>query len=277
VIMEYSILCMQIFPATVYFKDLTTSLFTHVQLLIGEGWNDVMYDTMLAYSPPACFVFLSFVVLNTLIFSNLFVGVIIDAYQDISGISNLNLLALLQATFHADYDGDELADIVSDILELVYDEQEVLAIRDKNLERESRDQAQLRETVGDQGGAHASEPTWGEAGWVMAVPTEVAVEATADKDKTDCAREWSRNSLAGIRGGNSTVEYMGSSPESHSPSPPRSPSLAPLDEENLPGGKTQRLARAYSSAGTSAGTYKEKVRERKRKLVAKGAAQSSAQ
>jgi len=105
---EYSAVGLQVFrdkPAcasdtgNLYFSDFTRSVFTHFQLFIGEGWHDIMFNCMTATNSAALYYFVSYVVLVTLLFGNLFLGVIIDVYQEANEINSVHLHKVLMKSF----------------------------------------------------------------------------------------------------------------------------------------------------------------------------------
>jgi len=84
-------------PPQYSFSTFHDSLVTLFQLTVGEGWHNVMYDTV--YTKNSLLVttpyFLSFVLMITLIFTNLFVGLVISVVDDVNQ-ENKNTLGQLQ-------------------------------------------------------------------------------------------------------------------------------------------------------------------------------------
>ncbi|KAA0172994.1 hypothetical protein FNF27_05485 [Cafeteria roenbergensis] len=66
------------------FNSMDSALTTLAQLLVGEGWHDIMFGAFdaLASLWPAAY-FLSFIALNTLLFSSIFVGIVCDTFEAI--------------------------------------------------------------------------------------------------------------------------------------------------------------------------------------------------
>merc|ERR1712228_807913 len=66
------------------FATFADSLITLFQLTVGEGWHDIMYSTVYAKNSllTTTWYFLSFVLIITLIFTNLFVGLVISVVDD---------------------------------------------------------------------------------------------------------------------------------------------------------------------------------------------------
>jgi hypothetical protein len=77
-------------PPSVYsmqranFNTFDSAVTTLSQLLVGEGWHDVMYGTFSALNTvwPAAY-FVTFIAMNTLLFSSIFVGIVCDTFEAI--------------------------------------------------------------------------------------------------------------------------------------------------------------------------------------------------
>lgn len=65
------------------FDNLSNALLTLFQLLVGEGWHEVMYAAIRTTSGFAIsWYFISFVIIVTLLFTNVFIGIVLDAFQE---------------------------------------------------------------------------------------------------------------------------------------------------------------------------------------------------
>ncbi|KAG2498044.1 hypothetical protein HYH03_003805 [Edaphochlamys debaryana] len=60
------------------FDNLFWGLFTVFQLLTGENWNDVMYDSMRTMSPWACLYYIAVIVVGNYLVFNLFIAILLD-------------------------------------------------------------------------------------------------------------------------------------------------------------------------------------------------------
>jgi len=89
-----------------YFPTLGVSIFTHFQLFIGEGWHDIMKAAVAATDQSVMYLFVTYIILVTMLFGNLFLGVVIDLYNDMEGVQSINLHETLQISF-ADLEDDE--------------------------------------------------------------------------------------------------------------------------------------------------------------------------
>jgi len=82
-----------------YFSTIGISMFTHFQLFIGEGWHDIMYGVAALSTSISMYFFISYIILVTLLFGNLFLGVIIDIYNEVEKVQSINLHETLEITF----------------------------------------------------------------------------------------------------------------------------------------------------------------------------------
>jgi len=69
--------------STQYFGSIMESIFTLFQLLLGEGWHDVMYAVCDQTISMASWYFVSYVFLISILFAQLFVGFIIERFSEI--------------------------------------------------------------------------------------------------------------------------------------------------------------------------------------------------
>ena len=67
------------------FNTIDAAFMTIFQLLIGDNWNDLMYDSMRATSNAACIYFIFIIIIATIIMVNLLIAIIISNF-DISRI-----------------------------------------------------------------------------------------------------------------------------------------------------------------------------------------------
>lgn len=86
----FSVLGMQIFAGTLgsgdalprsNFDSLHWSFVTVFQVLAGDGWNDVMYTTAQRAGTPSIAYFISWVIIGQFLLLNLFLAVLLDAFQ----------------------------------------------------------------------------------------------------------------------------------------------------------------------------------------------------
>ena len=70
------------------FNSMLDSLFTLIQLFVGEAWNTVMLAAIDSMGKSALLFFVSYVVITTLLLTNLLMGVIISGYGNIVEIQN---------------------------------------------------------------------------------------------------------------------------------------------------------------------------------------------
>jgi len=104
---EYSALALLLFrdfeitsdTGNQYFFSLGISVFTHFQLFIGEGWHDIMYSTVEKTDITAIYFFISYIILVTILFGNLFLGVLIDVYHEVEQVESINLDQTLEIGF----------------------------------------------------------------------------------------------------------------------------------------------------------------------------------
>jgi len=82
-----------------YFDGLGACLFTHFQLFIGEGWHDIMYATVNKYDGTVVYIFVTYVIFVTVLFGNLFLGVIINIYNEVDTVDSINLHETLEISF----------------------------------------------------------------------------------------------------------------------------------------------------------------------------------
>jgi len=69
------------------FNGLNNAMITLFQIFIGTKWQTIMYAAVLTTSWSSLWYFVSFVVLVTLLFSNLFIGVILAVFtNDVTGL-----------------------------------------------------------------------------------------------------------------------------------------------------------------------------------------------
>ena len=82
----------------IYWASPFDSLTTMFQLLVGEGWNGVMdYTTQQTYKVVMYF-FMSYTMITTILFSQLFLGIIIQLYTDMEKLRAVDKEALLYVT-----------------------------------------------------------------------------------------------------------------------------------------------------------------------------------
>jgi len=79
-------------------------------------------------SPSTAFVFIVYILLVTILMSNLMIGIIIDLYQEVTAMRNLDLFAELKNTFKGDYNVLEMSDMVVDVLSLTFNEPKIREI-----------------------------------------------------------------------------------------------------------------------------------------------------
>jgi hypothetical protein len=63
------------------FDTLRNSVFVLFQLMVGEAWHEVMYAAIKTNGWNAAYYFIAFTIIVSLLFTNLFVGVILSVYQ----------------------------------------------------------------------------------------------------------------------------------------------------------------------------------------------------
>jgi voltage-gated sodium channel len=68
-----------------YFGSLSSALMTLFQIITLEGWVDILVPLKEAYPFAAPFYFISFIVLGTMIFLNLFIGAIVNGMEEARG------------------------------------------------------------------------------------------------------------------------------------------------------------------------------------------------
>ena len=64
----------------------SNSAITLLQVFIGEGWNDIMTASVEAGYTIQVLFFLAFVITETLLFTNLLVGILVNAYDAVDGL-----------------------------------------------------------------------------------------------------------------------------------------------------------------------------------------------
>jgi len=101
-----------------YFSELGTSVFTHFQLFIGEGWHDIMYSAIGATDSTAAVYFISYTLVVTILFGNLILGVIIDVYNEVDKVDCIDLHDTLELTFQglSDEERKESFTLLCDLL-----------------------------------------------------------------------------------------------------------------------------------------------------------------
>jgi len=92
-----------------YYNALGTSLFTHFQLFIGEGWHDIMYAAIAATDTTACWHFIMYQLIVGILFGNLILGVVIDVYNQVAKVESISLRECLEKASFADMNDDEQA------------------------------------------------------------------------------------------------------------------------------------------------------------------------
>eukprot|EP01083_Nonionella_stella_P235708 828482_1 len=65
------------------FNTLGSSILTLMQLMIGEGWHEIMYLHMIATRVEYCAYFVVYIVVVTLIISNIFIGLFLSEIEDL--------------------------------------------------------------------------------------------------------------------------------------------------------------------------------------------------
>ena len=69
------------------FNSFVNSAITLLQVFIGEGWNDIMTASVEAgYTIRGVLFFLAFVITETLLLTNLLVGILVNAYDAVDGL-----------------------------------------------------------------------------------------------------------------------------------------------------------------------------------------------
>ncbi|MES1917027.1 MAG: hypothetical protein MHM6MM_008790, partial [Cercozoa sp. M6MM] len=63
------------------FESLSGSFISLFQLLVGEGWHEVMYSSILATDWIASWYFISYTIIVTLFFANLFIGLVLNSQK----------------------------------------------------------------------------------------------------------------------------------------------------------------------------------------------------
>ena len=63
------------------FDDLSNSIVTIIEVFIGGGWSNIMYDSMRAVGKAASFYFLMLVVTGTIILMNLFLAIMLGTFE----------------------------------------------------------------------------------------------------------------------------------------------------------------------------------------------------
>ena len=66
------------------FNTLGASILTLMQLMIGEGWHEIMYLHMIATRVEYSLYFLLYIIIVTLIISNIFIGLFLSEIEDLS-------------------------------------------------------------------------------------------------------------------------------------------------------------------------------------------------
>jgi len=55
-------------------------------VLIGDNWNEVMYNCMISRGWYACFYFISLVILGNIIMLNLFLAILLGNFEEASNL-----------------------------------------------------------------------------------------------------------------------------------------------------------------------------------------------
>eukprot|EP00808_Paulinella_micropora_P031573 g58345.t1 len=64
------------------FDNISSSLLTLFQMLVGEGWHELMYSgVQVSGQFTYSFYFITYVAVVTILFSNMFIGIVLDAFQ----------------------------------------------------------------------------------------------------------------------------------------------------------------------------------------------------
>merc|ERR1712070_565350 len=68
-----------------YFESIGVTMVTLFQLLVGEGWHDIMYSVGEATSHTYAWLFFAYMVVVSVLFTQLFIGIIVEAFEDVRG------------------------------------------------------------------------------------------------------------------------------------------------------------------------------------------------
>ena len=87
------------------------------RLFVGEGWHDILYSASDSTTEAARFWFIGYIFIVGMLYSELFVGVIISLYADVSAISSPRVFNVLEEIFR-DFSTDERDVLIDDMLEI---------------------------------------------------------------------------------------------------------------------------------------------------------------
>eukprot|EP00899_Mesostigma_viride_P014219 jgi/Mesvir1/22799/Mv14183-RA.1 len=85
------------------FDSLSEAMLVLFQLLVGEDWHQVMYATLKVTDWTACIYFIGYIVFITLLISNLFLGVVLQAFSKLMrlrGLSKAEVTRLMEGEGH---------------------------------------------------------------------------------------------------------------------------------------------------------------------------------
>merc|ERR1712228_437469 len=74
------------------FDTLGSSILTLLQLMVGEGWHEIMYLNIIATRIEYSVYFVAYIVIVTLIISNIFVGLFLSKIEGVDNKHNESLL-----------------------------------------------------------------------------------------------------------------------------------------------------------------------------------------
>ena len=99
------------------FDTYLKSLHTMFQLFVGEGWHGVLYSASNATTEAARFWFMFYTLIVTMLYSELFVGVVISLYQDVLAVPSQRVFSILGDIFR-DFSTQERNLLIADMLNL---------------------------------------------------------------------------------------------------------------------------------------------------------------
>ena len=78
------------------FENLKNGMFVLFQLLVGEEWHEVSYAAIKTNGWNASYYFISFTIIVSLLFTNLFVGIILSVYQVAEPLEQPTYLSIMK-------------------------------------------------------------------------------------------------------------------------------------------------------------------------------------